>query len=178
MAICKPRREVLPSQSSEGTDLDNTLISDFQPPELWDNVSVVQATQCKGYVWLAPKPVFFRLHPGIRQDTSCGCLVAQSWLFVTPWTVAHQALLSMGILQARILELVAVPSSRGFSQPRDQTQVSHITGGFFTIWATWELIVFKIIRSNSLCKYLKENNPNWFEERNQKENRKNLLPVS
>ena len=49
------------------------------------------------------------------------------WLFVTPWTVAHQAPLSMGILQATILEWVAVPSSR------DQTQVSCITGRFFTI---------------------------------------------
>ena len=35
------------------------------------------------------------------------------WLFVTPWTVAHQAPLSMRILQARILEWVAMPSSRG-----------------------------------------------------------------
>ena len=37
-----------------------------------------------------------------------------------------------GILQARILEWVAFPFSRGSSQPRDQTQVSHIAGGFFT----------------------------------------------
>ena len=36
-----------------------------------------------------------------------------------------------GILQARILEWVAFPFSRGSSQPRDQTQVSHIAGGFF-----------------------------------------------
>ena len=35
-----------------------------------------------------------------------------------------------GILQARILEWVAFPFSRGSSQPRDQTQVSHIAGGF------------------------------------------------
>ena len=34
-------------------------------------------------------------------------------------TVVQQALLSMGILQARILEWVAIPSSRGSSQPRD-----------------------------------------------------------
>ena len=40
-----------------------------------------------------------------------------------------------GILQARILEWVAFPSSRGSSQPRDPTQVSHIAGGFFTSWA-------------------------------------------
>ena len=41
-----------------------------------------------------------------------------------------------GILQARILEWVAFPFSRGSSQPRDQTQVSCIAGGFFTPWAT------------------------------------------
>ena len=38
---------------------------------------------------------------------------------VTPWTVARQAPLSMGILQARILEWVAFPFSKGSSQPRD-----------------------------------------------------------
>ena len=41
-----------------------------------------------------------------------------------------------GILQARILEWVAFPFSRVSSQPRDQTQVSHNAGGFFTSWAT------------------------------------------
>ena len=40
-----------------------------------------------------------------------------------------------GILQARILEWAAMPFSRGSSQPRDWTQVSHIAGGFFTSWA-------------------------------------------
>ena len=42
------------------------------------------------------------------------------------------------ILQARILEWVAYPFSRGSSQPRDQTQVSCIAGGFFTSCATGE----------------------------------------
>ena len=37
-----------------------------------------------------------------------------------------------GILQARILDWVGFPFSRGSSQPRDQTQVSCIAGGFFT----------------------------------------------
>ena len=41
-----------------------------------------------------------------------------------------------GILQARILEWVAFPFSRGSSQPRDRIQVSHIAGRFFTSWAT------------------------------------------
>ena len=56
----------------------------------------------------------------------------------TPWTVAHQIPLSMGILQARILESGAMPSSRQSSQPRNRTQVSRNTGRFFTIWATRE----------------------------------------
>ena len=43
-----------------------------------------------------------------------------------------------GDSQARILEWVAMPSSSWSSQPRDQTQVSHIAGGFFTSWATRE----------------------------------------
>ena len=43
-----------------------------------------------------------------------------------------------GILQARILEWVSFPFSRGSSQLRDRTQVSHIAGGFFTSWATRE----------------------------------------
>ena len=37
-----------------------------------------------------------------------------------------------GILQARILEWVTIPFSKGSSQPRDQTQVSLILGRFFT----------------------------------------------
>ena len=43
-----------------------------------------------------------------------------------------------GIVQARLPEWVAIPFSRGASQPKDWTQVSHIAGGFFTIWATRE----------------------------------------
>ena len=43
-----------------------------------------------------------------------------------------------GILQAGILEWVAMPSSRGSSWPWGQTLVSWIAGRFFTHWATWE----------------------------------------
>ena len=43
-----------------------------------------------------------------------------------------------GILQARILESVAFPFSRGSSQPSDQTEVSRIRGGFFNSRATRE----------------------------------------
>ena len=46
-----------------------------------------------------------------------------------------------GILQARVLEWVAISFSRGSSQPRDRTLVSHIVGRHFSIWATREVIV-------------------------------------
>ena len=49
-----------------------------------------------------------------------------------------------GILQARILEWVAFPFSRGSSQPKDQTQVSRIVGRLFTARATGEgMFLFK-----------------------------------
>ena len=50
-----------------------------------------------------------------------------------------------GILQARILEWVAAPFSRGSSQPRDQIQVSHIAGGFFTRWVTREAQILSLL---------------------------------
>ena len=73
-----------------------------------------------------------------------GCF-SHVWLCATPCTAAHQALLSMGILQARILEWVAMSSSRGSFQPRDRTQVSHIAGRFFTSWATPIKLIFHLI---------------------------------
>jgi len=60
-------------------------------------------------------------------------LLSRVQLFVTPWTI----LLYSG-LQARILEWVAYPFSRGSSQPRNWTGVSCIAGGFFTSWAIRE----------------------------------------
>ena len=44
-----------------------------------------------------------------------------------------------GILQARILEWVAISFSREASQPRDRTQISRIAGRRFNLWATREL---------------------------------------
>ena len=47
------------------------------------------------------------------------------------------------ILQARILEWVAIPFSRGSSSPRDRTRVSCIAGRFFTIWATRKALILE-----------------------------------
>ena len=47
-----------------------------------------------------------------------------------------------GILQARILEWVAIPFSRGSFLPKDPTRVSCIAGRFFTVWVTREALFF------------------------------------
>ena len=79
------------------------------------------------------------------------------WLCATLWTVAHQASLSMGILQARILKWVAMPSSRGLSSSRKQTQafwvLLHFAGGFLTTSSTWEALLFVLRKSVNWCLY-------------------------
>ena len=84
--------------------------------------------------------------------------VAKSWTQLSNWTEHYwwwwfscqvvsdycnlvDCLPSMGFLQARILEWVAISFSRDSSRPRDQTQVSCIAGRFFTDWVTREFSI-------------------------------------
>ena len=57
--------------------------------------------------------------------------------FATPWTTAHQASLALEFSRQE-LGWVAIPFSRGSSQPRNQAQVSCIADRFIDIWATRE----------------------------------------
>ena len=67
----------------------------------------------------------------------CGGLVAKSCLTLgDPMDCSLPGLSVQGVFQARILEWVAISFSRWSFPPRDRTQVSCITGGFFTNWAT------------------------------------------
>ena len=68
----------------------------------------------------------------MNKNSSRCCLLScfsRVWLFATLWTIACQASLSMGILKAKILKWVAMPSSRGPSPPRNQTYISYICIG-------------------------------------------------
>ena len=76
-----------------------------------------------------PKVLVAQLCPTLCNPMDCGL----------PGISVH------GILQARILEWVTIPFSRGSSWPRDWTQVSHIAGRFFTIWATSAYIHTKVL---------------------------------
>ena len=73
----------------------------------------------------------------------CVCLVTSVGLtFCDPMDCSLTGSSLHGILQARILEWVAVPLSRGCSQPRDQTWMSYIAGRFFIISVTREALLF------------------------------------
>ena len=96
-------------------------------------------------------PILFKIKPFLKKSyiflthifNSCValCLVVSNSL--RPHGLACQASLSMLILQARILEWVALEwsSSRGSSQPSNCTQVSCTAGGFFTVWTTIESLL-------------------------------------
>ena len=72
--------------------------------------------------------------------------IAQLYLTLWPHGCSPPGSSVHGILQARVLEWIAMPSSRGSSRPRDRTQVSRIAGRFFTSWATREVLQYlKII---------------------------------
>ena len=80
--------------------------------------------------------IFFLPCKSQRKYACLCCVLSHVWLFATPWTVVHQSHVDcnppgssvQGIFQARILELVAISFSKGFSPPRDQTCIA---GGFF-----------------------------------------------
>ena len=86
--------------------------------------------------WETSTPVLRHLHPlgpgrHVFRALSiclCMCLVTQS----CPTLCDPMDYTVQGILQARILEWIAFPFSRGSSQPRDRFQVSRTAGRFFT----------------------------------------------
>ena len=72
------------------------------------------------------------------------------WLSATPWTAAHQTTLFMGFSRQ---EYWRIPFSSGSSQPRHQTWVSCIAGGFFTVWVTGEPPGKPLMKCQGLVKY-------------------------
>ena len=66
--------------------------------------------------------------------------VSHVQLFVTPWTVACQASLSMEFSRQEYWSRLPFPPPGESSWPRDWTQVTCIAGGFFTAWATREVM--------------------------------------
>ena len=103
---------------------NHILILHLPPPHTRNSLDGYGATVGWG------EPILLHLSPNCTDSGGhlrmhcvvlcCAESLSRVWLFAIPWTVAHQAPLSVGILQARILEWVAKPFSRGSSQPRDR----------------------------------------------------------
>ena len=89
------------------------------------------------YIRLSPFAIHLKLSQHCWSAVKVKVLVAQSCLTLcNPMDCSPRVSSVYGILQAIILECVAIPFSRGSSQPWDGTWVSCFAGRFFTIWAT------------------------------------------
>ena len=96
----------------------------------------------------------------------CASLLSHVWLFATLWAVAYQAPLSMGILQVRILEWVAIASFRESFQPKDQTESPALQADAFTVAATREILFFVLVFIHSfhfiqIGKHIKKPSYSW-----------------
>ena len=93
-----------------------------RPLQHWSEVVTSQRCVCPGV-----RPASY--HQAVMWPWGC-CLFSQVCVVSPPGSSVH------GILQARILERVAIPFSRRSSRPRDRTRVSHFAGRFLTVWAS------------------------------------------
>ena len=88
--------------------------------------STTQASKQREILFAQQHYCLLSCHPCVRV-----CVHAKSFqsclTFCDPMIVALQAPLSVEVIQARILEWVAKPSSRGSSRPRNRTCVSHVS---------------------------------------------------
>ena len=87
----------------------------------------------------------------------CGGCCAKSlshvWLFMTPWTVAHQAPLSMVFPRQEYWSVLPHPPPGDLPNPGIKPTSSMLAGGFLTISATWEALI--VVMAVHLCEYTK-----------------------
>ena len=76
---------------------------------------------------------------------ACAQLLSHSWLFVTPWTLAYQAPLSMGFSRQEYWSRLPFPPPGDSSQPRDWTCISYIGRWVLYHWTTWEASLFILV---------------------------------
>ena len=128
------------------TDLSSNSLILFSFSFLWSSVvkSLYWTFQITHYVWMLSR-------------------LSHVWLFVTLWTVDSSV---HGILQARTLEWVAMPSSRGSSGPRIEPESLTslaFSGGFFTTSANWDAHSF-IIQFQNIWLVLLKNTGAYYTE--------------
>ena len=113
----------------------------------WRACSVRPGEMSATIYWLLPTNISWQ-PPVYQTRGTCVCLsvcvsVAQSCpTLCHPVDCSPPGSSVHGILHPRILEWVVIPFCRGFSHPRDRTQVSSIAGRFFILWATKETMEY------------------------------------
>ena len=110
---------------------------------VWPNWQLAACRTVEEYIFCCFKPHSWKVIYYPKEFTTdlifrIVVLVAQSCLTLCDQVSSPPGVSVHGILQARILEWVAISFSRESSQPRDWTQVSCTAGRFFAIWATRE----------------------------------------
>ena len=71
----------------------------------------------------------------------CLCVLSHVWLFVTPWTVAHQAPLPMEFSRQEYWSGLPFPSSGYLADSGIEPESPMLAGGFFTVWATGKPVI-------------------------------------
>ena len=107
-------------QLSQETCQDTKLAS-------WD-LSEVKLMESMNYY----KYIFFRNCSVDIIRTHGWCMLSRVWLFATPWTVAHQAPLSMGFLRQQYWSGLQFPSPGDLPDPGIETMPPALAGRFFT----------------------------------------------
>ena len=153
----EPWTQMLKFTPSMHTVIFQALIERYWPHPSTTERSLGAGTRC--YLSINPSPAI-RLAPACHTESTWMCVyLIVLWLFVTQWTVVCQA----HLCQARILDWVAISSSRGSFWPRDQTCISCgscIGRQILYHWATWE------VRLCLITKHLKVGNWGKSNERN------------
>ena len=140
--MCEPLGHVwlfaTPWVQTPGYNLPGSSSMDFSRQEYWSGLPFPSPGDL-------PNPGIEPGSPVLQADS----FTTEPWGKSLKWSESHSVVSDSlrshghtihGILQARILEWLAFPFSRGSSQPRDWTKVSHIAGGFFTSWAMREAL--------------------------------------
>ena len=122
----RTQREVCNLEDGPPPHADTSSL-DFQPPACEEEISnLYRLPSLWDFSYSSPSRLRQKCADSVMSDS-----LQPHGLFATPWSLPGSSV--HGILQARILQCIAISSSRGSSQPRDPTRVSCIAGRFFTV---------------------------------------------
>ena len=124
-----------PQHSTKSNPVQNISSARLKNPGLEKRTDPIQSAGKLGsLLWKCTSTAFFYCQRQRSQIFSSVCSVAKlSSLFCDPMDFNLPGFSVHGISQARTLEWVAIPFSRGYSRSRDQTCVSALAGRFFTV---------------------------------------------